>query len=236
VRHRQGREDRRSRRFDVEGVTGKVHFSVEVSVLNVSAGGMQVATGSHLTVGRQYSFRLRRNGHAVQIQGRVAWCSLRGTSRRGDGEVAPAYLAGVAFERTLTEEGQALFELIREAISVEPEQRAFGRFRVAAGGPATAASEFDFAVRRVSLSGMLIECDLVPQLEQVFPFQFQLGEATFGVSGRVAFVRELTDSGHRAEVGVEFLGLDEEQRQILARFVEEELSETAPLEPAAADA
>jgi Tfp pilus assembly protein PilZ len=224
VRHRQGREDRRHRRFDVEGVTGNLHFADEVAVQNVSAGGMQVVTGTHLTVGRRYSFRLRHVAHAVQLVGRVVWCALRGTTKRHDGEVVPAYAAGVAFERTLTEEGQELVDFIRDSVSFQPEHRVFGRVQVAASGTATVAAELDFVARRLSLSGMLIVCDLVPQLEQVFPFEVRLGAATLNTSGRVAFVRKLPGKEHMAEIGVEFRDLGDGQQRTLARFIEQELA------------
>lgn len=222
---RQGRRDRRHRRYDVEGVVGSLLFSVEVTILDISAGGMQVETASRLMVGRRYSFRLQREGRTLQVKGKVAWSVLTGTARLAEGEVAPVYKAGIAFERTLTEEGRELVDFIQESITVRPELRLFGRLQVTDDRPATAELGSGLAVKRLSLSGMLVESELDSRLDEVLTMEVRLGEVQIAVSGRVAYVSQGAGAGGSNQLGIEFLDLTEHQRAAISRFVEQEFSE-----------
>jgi len=202
-----------------------VLFSVEVTILDISAGGMQVETASHLTVGRRYAFRLQREGRTLQIRGKVAWSVLTGTARLAEVEVAPVYKAGIAFERTLTDEGRELVSFIQDSITVRPELRLFGRLQVTDERPATAELGSDLAVKRMSLSGMLVESELLPRLDEVLVMEVRLGEEKIAVSGRVAYVSEGAGDGGGNQLGVEFLDLTETQRAAIARYIEQEFSE-----------
>lgn len=224
MRRRQGRRDRRHRRYDVEGVAGSLLFSVEVTILDISVGGMQVETASHLTVGRRYSFKLCREGRTLQLRGKVAWSVLTGTARLDGGDVAPVYKAGIAFDRSLSEEGQRLVDFIQEAITVQPEHRVFGRLQVTEERPATAELASGFQVKRLSLSGMLVESELAFRLEEVLTMEVRLGEVQLTVDGRVAYLAEAAQPDGTRQLGIEFLDLTEDQRASISRFIEQEFS------------
>lgn len=224
---RRGKKrDRRFRRFTVDGVDGVLMFTVGVQLLDISAGGMQVETRSHLAVGRSYRIKLRRGTDAMDIAGRVAWCRLVGTRSSDGGEVAPRYVAGISFDEVLNRSGRDLVEFLHHTATVELDRRVFGRFDSEVREAATADAELHFAVRCLSLSGMLVETEVAPDLDEVFPLQVQLGDAVLAVDGRVAFVERL--AAGTAEVGVEFVGMTEERTAVLADWLRSEMSETDP--------
>lgn len=225
----EGTKDRRFRRFDVNGVDGSLRFSTDVKILDISAGGMQVSTSSHLTVGRRYSFKLNRSHDAMKISGRIAWCELTGKENLAEDEVVPKYTAGIAFDSTLSQEGSTLADFLSENITIELERRIYGRFKLPDGEPVTVDTKVEFAVLRLSLGGMLIEAELGAELEQVFPMELHIGDSSLTAEGRVAYVEEPGDGKTASKLGVEFLGMNDEDRAELEHFIEREFAQDDPL-------
>lgn len=220
------RRDRRFRRFTVDGVDGSLMFSVGVQLLDISAGGMQVETRSHLAVGKRYRIKLQRGDDAMTISGRVAWCRLIGTRSGDAGDVSPLYLAGISFEEVLNQDGRDLVEFLHHTATVEPDRRIFGRFQDDAREALAADAELQFAVRCISLSGMLIETDFAPELDEVFPLRVHLGDSVLEVDGRVAYVERLLNG--TAEVGIEFVGMNDERTSLIATWIQSEITEADP--------
>lgn len=214
-------EKRRHRRYDVEGVRGSLRLSMDATILNLSVDGMALETHSWLSVGRKYSFKLRRDGEGtIPLTGEVMWCNLVRTSRDERGETLPVYRAGVKFDNVLSDTAQEVRSFIEQNAVVRLDTtRLFGRFRVP-GREADVALEQDFEVRRVSFSGMLMEADFVPDVESRFNVEIQAGDDPVSVTVRVAHVHELEKPRqHRAEIGVEFLDLSEEAHDALSLLI-----------------
>jgi c-di-GMP-binding flagellar brake protein YcgR len=210
-------EKRRHRRYDVEGVKGSLRLSMDATILNLSVDGMALETHSWLSVGRKYSFKLRRDPEGdIPLTGEVVWCNLVRTARDSRGETLPVYRAGVRFDDVLSETAREVRTFIEQNAVVRLDTtRLFGRFRVPDRG-ADVALEQSFEVRRMSFSGMLIVADFVPDLEARFRIELQSGEDPVAVEVRVAHVKELEDPDEgRAEIGVEFLDLTPEAHQAL---------------------
>lgn len=215
------KEKRRHRRYDVEGVQGRLRMSMDATILNLSVDGMALETHSWLSVGRKYSFKLRRDEHGdIPLTGEVVWCNLVRTARDEHGETLPVYRAGVKFDDVLSETAQEVRSFIEKKAVVRLDTtRLFGRFRVPDQG-ADVALDQSFEVRRMSFSGMLIEADFVPDLEARFRIELRAGEDPVHVGVRVAHVKELEDpDGTRAAIGVEFLDLTPEAREALATLI-----------------
>ena len=79
---------------------------------------------------------------------------------------------------------------------------------------------------------MLIEAPLVPELESRFDVEIRHGERLLRTAVRVAHVEEVDAQGEepRAEIGVEFLSLADEDRDALQALLAEE-REGKPDEP-----
>ena len=66
-----GSERREHRRYPVEGVRGKLLFTTDAQVLNMSLDGMSIETVSPLKVGREYSLKIEEHGTEMPMSGVV---------------------------------------------------------------------------------------------------------------------------------------------------------------------
>ena len=219
-----GKPDSRRRypRYEVVGLGGNLVVPMEVRVLNLSLGGMALETHDYLRFGRHYTVNLDHLGRRVTLVATVAWCKLRGTRKQSSGEVAPVYRAGLRFQVLSGERLQELWEIIRGHAVVEVDDSVFGRFAPEQPQVVELDSDYRFSVRKLSLSGMLIETDFVPQLESLLPLEVLLPERRWEAVARVASVPNLgrRSIGEPAQVGVEFRGLDRHSRSELRSYLE----------------
>jgi hypothetical protein len=217
---------RRGHRFPVENVQGKLHFNTEARVLNVSLTGVALESGLPVRVGRSYSISLRHDDEQmIVLSGRVAWCHLKGTRKGAAGEATPVYAAGLAFDDTLTEKASQLVRFLERAAIITVGQRVTGRFKVAGAQLISLATSHEFEVKNLSARGMLIETDLSPEAGAVFDIEVALPAYTLQTRAKVAGVREtrLADKRVFAEVEMEFVGLDDAERNRLSGFIASEL-------------
>lgn len=214
-----GDEKRRSPRFDVQDLDGSLLLAMDVRVQNLSVSGMAVETSARLSVGRSYRFKLRHGDRIVVIMGTVAWSFLHRTQKNCAGDVEPVYRAGVRFDGMLTENAQALLEILEEKAILRLDTRIFGRFPVPQVDDVEVDSESRFSVRRISLSGMLIESSTAPKVGQTLQAELDLGEGPVSLSFRVANVENGECDTAPVRVGVEFVDLKPEQIKAIESFV-----------------
>lgn len=220
-RRARGSERRRHHRHDVQGVSGHLHLSFEAKILNLSFDGMALETHGWLSVGRCYSFELRHGQECLELEGTVAWCRLVGTVRI-EGESVPVYRAGVHFEDILSEKArQVRIFLEHNAWRRVESTRAFGRFLLRNEGTVGVDFRKEFEVRRLSLSGMLLTSNLVPELQTQFDLELRLDDQVLKAAAQVAHVRRLDEEGggERAEIGVEFVALGDDERRMLEKLL-----------------
>lgn len=218
-------EKRRFPRFEVPNLSGSLTVPVEITVINLSLGGLALETNSYLHFGRSYTLRLADDEHSLALTGTVAWCSLKRTLKSDDGEVLPIYRAGLRFEPLSAERSRELWRLMRAHALVEIEHSVLGRFKVELPNDTELDSSYDFAVRKISLSGMLIETDFVPEMGTQFELQLQLGRLRWQTRARVASIPRLGRQvlGELNQVGVEFFDLAPGQVSALQSYIEERI-------------
>ena len=194
---------------------------LEVRLLNLSLAGMAVATSTALTVGKRYSFNLTKGEKVIRVTGTVAWCVLRTTRPRPGEDVVPVYHAGIHFEDVLTERAQALRQLIDDSGVFEVTTRVFGRFRIDAGCQVTIDSQVQFRVRKISLSGMLVESALAAEMDSVFPLEIALPSGPLTADGRVAYIDPGGSGARNAPnlLGIEFHGASSDDLAPLKLFL-----------------
>ena len=216
---------RRFPRYEVAGVDGHLVVPIRIRVINVSLGGMALETHSYLQFGRAYTLRLEGGERRLSLTGTVAWCSLRQTAKSEDGEVLPVYRAGLKFEALSGESTRELWDLIRSHALVDIEDSVLGRFKVDLPADARMGSSYDFAVRKLSLSGLLIETDFEPDLDASFDLQIQLGPRRWGSRARVASIPRVgrRSAGVLTHVGLEFCDLAAGQKSQLRSFIDTRL-------------
>lgn len=212
---------RRYRRYDVEGVDGNFVVRVDVNVINLSVAGMAIETKNTLIVGRPYSFVIGDENKSLEVEGRVMWCVL-GKTERANGETAPVFRAGIQFKDVLSEGMFGVQNLIKSSAILVPDNRVFGRFTADLGGVIDPEKQAPFEVKRVSLSGMLIETDLSPRKDEVVPFEARLGDFRFTGHGRVAYIADYEDQlgNTRFNLGIEFALLSERSRIGLEAYLD----------------
>ncbi|MBZ0113637.1 MAG: PilZ domain-containing protein [Thermoanaerobaculia bacterium] len=212
---------RRHRRYDVEGVHGSLAYKMDAQVLNMSLTGMAMETGAMLKVGSNYRLQVPFEKEILDLPADVKWCHLVRTETNASGDVVPVYQAGIDFRSVLDEKARQILSFIESHIIVDLEQRLFGRFKIQDVETIELAESREFVVRRLSLSGMLIETGFSPQLDEVFDLEIRLRDQLVELRGRVANVHQIRSGrDSMAEIGVEFSGLEESQRRVFESFIE----------------
>lgn len=216
---------RRFPRYEISGLAGHLVVPLQIEVLNLSLGGMAVATSSYLHFNRAYTLRLVSDQQNISLTGKVAWCALKGTSRGVDGEVVPVYRAGLRFEAMSGERAKELWDLIRSHAYVDVEDSVLGRFDVEMPTRTEMGSNFDFAVKKISLSGMLIETEFNPELDALFEMHVELGRLIWDTRARVASLPRVgrRSLGELNQIGMEFADLEPAQVAVLEKYIERQL-------------
>lgn len=222
-------EQRKYPRYEVAGLGGHLVVPIHIRAINVSLGGMALETNSYLQFGRAYTLKLEEGEQSLALTGTVAWCSLRKTTKSPDGDFLPVYRAGLKFEALSSERSRDLWDLIRSHALVEIEDSVLGRFRVDLPAEAHMGSSYDFAVRKLSLSGLLIETDYEPDLNASFDLQIRLGSRRWGTRARVASIPRAgrKSAGVLTQVGLEFCKLDPGRVSQLRSFIDSRLKDSS---------
>ena len=214
---------RRHPRFIVEGVQGRMVFASRVEIINISLGGVALTADRRLNIGVEYSLRLEKEGHGVDLRGVVVWSTLSGLRRQPAGESAPEYSAGLRFSGLVSPELQSLLDFI-DSNRVLEEQRLSGlRFVIESPDMAVLQTPESYTVRLISRSGMLIETEHTLEMDHVYPMEIlPPGADPIRCKGRVASFFEVLDASPRHyEVGIEFVDLGADDVRRLDGFIAE---------------
>ena len=212
-------------RLDFVEINGQLTLASEVSILDISMGGVSLKADKRLNIGGKYMLRLEEKEKRISVKCEVAWARLSGTKSSPEGETVPVYTAGMRFV-DLSEERQA--ELMRfvecvkeEAVQRANDRRQHVRFNIRLPGMAILNFPADYRVKVISMSGMLIESDQELECEIRVPMVLSLhDDRSIDFLGRVAMCQK--DEGDGAEhyrIGIEFMGLEDEAKGVLATFI-----------------
>lgn len=218
------------RRFRVEGLRGYLTVPIAVEVLDLSLGGVALESRSYLQFGRHYHLDLEYGDRVLSMVGIVAWCKLMRTERNRAGEVEPIYRAGLRFLVEKESDLAALWEVLRGQVSAEPNERVFERFEAGFPRIARLDSNYAFSVTNLSLSGMLIETDFVPDLDARLEIRMSLQAKLLATLGRIASVPSLgrRAAGELTQVGVEFCDLSQARLGVLQSYLAAYLDDGRP--------
>ncbi|HPW54445.1 MAG: PilZ domain-containing protein [Thermoanaerobaculaceae bacterium] len=215
-------ERRRNQRYAVQDVRGMLLLSTEAKIVNMSLTGMAVETESRLRLGRLYSLKLQHESElAIPLSGTVVWCQLRQSKSQNAPEGHIAYVSGLQFEGILSEKAHDLLAFLQSAAVVSVQTRVCGRFRARFVETINLNTEYEFEVRKVSRSGMLIVTDLVAEQGSAFDMEVQLDDGLLRARSRVVYVRPTStrQTGAAVELGVEFTEMSEPDRALLTDFI-----------------
>ena len=217
-----GSEKRKYNRYEVDSVHGRMLCSSDINVLNISMDGAAVATTQRLVIGREYSLKLKFENTNLTLRGRVVWSVLSHSKTLTNGEVVPVYRAGMRFTNTLTDDATRLISYIEKSKSNPLEQRILGvRFRVQQSEGSEIDLPCEYRIKKISLSGMLIETDSQLLLNSRHEMEVSLDDTILTLTGRIANQKEITaGNGTKYDVGIEFIEMTEKDQGILKKYLD----------------
>jgi Tfp pilus assembly protein PilZ len=218
-------DKRRNKRIVVEGldIRAKTIFATEVELLDISRGGISFNCSRRLNIGSQYSIRLELKDSFIMIKGNVIWAKLVGIKSSPDGASAPIYVAGIKFQDVLTDNAKQIMDLIGENLDGKEERRIYGiRFKNDIHEKAILHYLQTYTVKKLSLSGMLIETDQNFPEEKTFSLELLLQKDKNPIlcRSRVASCSEITrNKEKRYNIGVEFVDISKDDKLRLKGFI-----------------
>jgi len=218
-------ERRRYSRRAVEGVRGSFLLAADAKVVNMSLTGLALETATYLHVGRDYQVKLRFEEEALDLSGKIVWCTLVKTEKQPSGEVVPVYRAGVRFDSMLTEQGEQLANFLQSDSDARLAERITGRIRM----PGRAGSELEvivpFSVIELSASGMRIATPVRLEVDAQHPLELQFGSTEFATRARVVHCEGDPLGTHPMIAGIEFLEISDESREELQQLIIQQVIE-----------
>jgi len=215
-------DQRRHKRYSVDGIRGNVLYTSDIEVLNISLDGVAVETTRRLELNRDYTFKVRYKDTSLDLKGRVVWAVLISKEKKDTVAFAPVYRAGIKFANVSSEKAGLLQRFIEEHRVKTLETRlGGGRFEIANSQDVKVDLPRKYEVKRVSLSGMLIETEYPLDLDTKHGIELFLNEETMHFTGRVAYCETIrTDEKSRYGIGVEFVEMSDNDRKSLKDFLD----------------
>lgn len=217
-------DNRRNKRYDVEGIEGNVLYASDLEVLNLSIDGAAIETAKRLELNREYTFKIKYHDHDsfISLKGRVVWAILVSKVDKNTGAVTPVYRAGIRFTDTLSEKANMLLQFIEENRIKKRENRLGGvRFNISSTEHMKVDLPHEYKAIKISLSGMLVETGYPLELESHHNSELFINGHNLKIVGRVAYSKEVVvDNAVKYEIGIEFFEISEDDERILQEFLD----------------
>ena len=218
---------RRFKRFrlDYLEVNGQLTFASEVTLLDISMGGISLKADRRLNIGGKYVIKLADKEKLIALRGEVAWSALSGNRVTPDGDIIPLYTAGLRFIDLSKEKADELMDFVehhrKEEVPPAADRRHNVRFLIGEPGKAVLNYPADYKVKVVSLSGMLIETSHALESESRIPMELSLhDDSRISFIGRVVTCK-LTGKNdvEHYDIGIEFIDVTDKDREVLGTFI-----------------
>ncbi len=184
--------------------------------------GAAITTTQQLAIGREYALKFRVEDDLLHLQGRVVWSVLSHSKMLKNGEVVPVYKAGVRFSNTLTDTATQLISYIGKNRHDSHEKRRLGvRLKVQQREGSEIDLSSEYRVKKISLSGMLIETDTFLANDRLYEMVMVLDGTRVAVTGRIAYQAEIkTGNSDMFDIGIEFLAMNEKAHSTLKTYLD----------------
>jgi len=214
-------EERKHKRYTVDGIQGNVLYPADLEILNISIEGAAIETTKWLDLNREYTLKVKYKDIVLNLRGRIVWAVLTSKGKKGSGEVIPVYRAGVRFTDTLSEKTTMLINFIEENKIRTLEKRLVGvRFKVATPQDTKIDYPYKYEVKKMSLSGMLVETEYALDLNSNYDIELFLADNVLNVIGRIAYCEKIdSDDGTKYNIGIEFAEVSDNDRGTLQEFL-----------------
>lgn len=215
------KEKRKFKRYNVDGIHGNMLFSSDVNIVNISIDGSAIETTKRLNIDKEYALKIKYKDNILNLEGFVVWSILSHTETKKNGEVVPIYKSGIRFTNVLSEKSSNLLRFIDENKTESIEKRVLGvRFKIKRVGDAMIDYPYEYNVKRLSLSGMLIETDNVFDVDSSHDMEIFLDSRILPVFGRIVnCVESKSENLTRYDIGIEFVSMSDEDKIFLSDFL-----------------
>jgi hypothetical protein len=216
----ENNENRRNPRYIVEDIHGNVLYTSDIEVLNISVDGAAIETPRRLEVNREYSFRINYKDISLSLKGSVVWALLTSRSTKDAQSSVPVYRAGIKFTDVLSDKAEALLKFIEENRGNRTGTRLGGiRFTIANAKNVTIDLSRNYSVKKISLSGMLVETEYPLSLDDQYNIDLFLGGDAIAIVGRIAYCKKSDAHLSQYDVGIEFVRLTDRDKELLQHFL-----------------
>ena len=230
-------EDRRRHkrfRVDIMDIHGKILFASNITILNISIGGILLKADRRLNIGRDYILKLESKGHYLTLKGKIVRSTLSDSQRDSHGDIVPIYTSGLQFIDLSTEKVNEIATFIQAHVidyeSVEENLldvyklsglRLYVRFHIENPEKSTIHFHDSYTVKKISLSGMLIESGEELDKEENIPMELSIpGAQTISLTGRVVSCKVILNTHPEVyEIGLEFVDISDEDRAVIIHFL-----------------
>jgi c-di-GMP-binding flagellar brake protein YcgR len=224
---------RRYKRYilDITDVRSDMIFATDVTILDISLGGISLKADKRLNMGSEYIVRIRTRDDMIRLRGEVIWALLSEHRETPNGDVIPIYKAGLKFTRLSDEKSSEIVKFIENykrevdtALLAAQlfEHRLFRRLKIDIPEGATVIHRYEGCrVKALSFSGMLMESEFALNIEDRLPMKLSLAEDKAVVfQGRVASCDLMAGQIPALyELGIEFHEMSEEDKDTLRKFI-----------------
>jgi len=217
--------------LDVTDVRSDMIFATDVTILDISLGGISIKADKRMNLDSEYIIKIRARDKMINLKGEVVWAllsELRETPNRGG---IPIYKAGLKFTHLSDEKLSEIMQFIENYKSEVDsaifvcrlyDQRLFERLRIDTPVGATVLHRYEGCkVKALSFSGMLVESQFAPKIEDRLPMKLILTEdkaVTF--QGRVVSCDLIAGEIPPCyDMGIEFLEMSEKDKDTLKEFI-----------------
>lgn len=214
-------EERKHKRYTVDGIQGNVLYPADLEILNISIEGAAIETTKWLDLNREYTLKVKYKDIVLNLRGRIVWAVLTSKGKKGSGEVIPVYRAGVRFTDTLSEKTTMLINFIEENKIRALEKRLVGvRFKIVTLQDTKIDYPYKYEVKKMSLSGMLVETEYALDLNSNYDIELFLTDNVLNIIGRIAYCEKIdSDDGTKYNIGIEFAEVSDNDRGTLKEFL-----------------
>jgi len=230
-------EQRLYPRFSVDtmDIFGKIMFSNNVEIINISMGGALVAllkTNRKLDKGKPCALAVKDKDKVLTLQGTVIRSELIDSTEPPQSSLTVT--VGIKFSYFSSKKLQELADFISSFASSQKQTvvtkddiykmsggRMHTRFHIDAPESAILYYYERYFVKKLSISGMLIKSNRALEIENILPMDMTLpGNNVIVFLGRIANLLPVNDveTGEN-DVGVEFVNMSEENNERLEKFV-----------------
>jgi len=218
----ENNDNRRYRRYVVDGIHGNLLYSSDLEVLNISIDGAAIETTKRLELNREYTFKIRYKDVNLTLKGRVIWAILISKEKKDSKTAIPVYRAGVAFTDTLSEKANMLHDFIEENKIRTFENRIGSvRFKITKTENIKIDLPHRYKVKKISLAGMLAETEYPLEIDSHHDIELFLNDSVVNIVGRIANCEKLdTEKTVMYDTGIEFMQMSDRDIKLLENYLE----------------